>query len=173
MKKIATLIIALCLCGTTLWAQDGGPFGLIGADEPLPAFSVEMSDGTTLNSKSFEGKIVWITLWASWCPSCRKEFKALSKMEEFSALLNNKEFLFLPIAREEERATVVAWLKKKGYPYLSGIDADRSVYNLFAIEEIPRNIIVGRDGTILYHNSGGVKKELRTLTAICTEQLTE
>ena len=85
--------------------------------------------------------------------------------------MQQENFLFLPISREESSATVVAWLNQKGYPYESALDPDRAVYNLFASEEIPRNIVVGPDGTILYHGSGGSKRELNQLIALCKEEL--
>ena len=85
--------------------------------------------------------------------------------------MQSKEFCFLPISRQEQSATVVAWLTKMNYPFTSAIDSDRSVYDLFASEEIPRNIVVGPDGTILYHSSGGSKKELQKVIALCREQV--
>lgn len=170
MRKIVALLVTLALSCALSAAQDGGPFAHVGAGEPLPSFSVTLTDGSTIESSELQGRITWITLWASWCPSCRKEFKRLAANEEFTALVESGDILFLPIAREESSATVAAWLKEKGYPYISGIDTDREVYNLFAIEEIPRNIIVGADGTILYHGSGGTKRDITTLITICKEE---
>ena len=66
---------------------------------------------------------------------------------------------------DADTATVSAITKK----YLSAADHNKSV--IFASEEIPRNIVVGPDGTILYHSSGGSKKELQKVIALCREQV--
>lgn len=161
MKRLATLLVAL-LSTLLVWGQDD-PYARLHAGERLPDFEVTMTDGTTLRTADLEGRVVWICLWASWCPSCRKEFRWLMQSEEFEALLANKEFLFLPIAREESCATVTAWLRKKGYSLRSGVDPDRTIYSLFAEQEIPRNIIVGRDGVVLSHSSAYSRKALGEL----------
>ena len=126
----------------------------------MPAFEVEMTGGERLSSENLECKVVWICLWASWCPSCRKDFKRLASNEEFAALREQSGFVFLPIAREENSATVVAWLRKKGYDYLSAVDPERSTYELFAEQEIPRNILVGPDGVVVHHSSAYSKTAL-------------
>ncbi len=158
MKHIATLLVAL-FSSLLLWAQED-PYARLHEGDTLPSFEVAMMDGTTLSSAELEGKVVWVCLWASWCPSCRKELKWLMQSEEFAALLATEEFVFLPIAREENSATVTAWLRKRGYNILSGVDPDRTIYELFAEQEIPRNIIVGRNGVVFRHSSAYSRKAL-------------
>lgn len=125
-----------------------------------------MSDGNTVKLSEQQGKVVWILFWASWCPSCRKEITHI----EYSGVVQqlqeqyNERFLFLPIAREENRATVERWLKKMDIeigPY--ACDEEREIYSLYATEEIPRNIIVAPDGTIAHHSSNFSRKGLKAL----------
>lgn len=161
MKHLLALF-TLLLSTLLVWGQED-PYARLHEGEKLPDFEVAMADGTTLCTANLEGKVVWICLWASWCPSCRKELKWLMQSEEFAALRQRSDFLFLPIAREENSATVTAWLRKKGYDILSAVDPDRKVYELFAEQEIPRNIIVSRDGVIIRHSSAYSRKALGEL----------
>ncbi len=161
MKRLFALF-ALLFSVLLVWGQED-PYARLHEGDRLPAFEVAMADGTTLRTADLEGKVVWICLWASWCPSCRKEFRWLHQNEEFAALSQQSDFVFLPIAREENSATVTAWLRKKGYDILSGVDPDRKVYELFAEQEIPRNIIVGRDGAIISHSCAYSRKALGEL----------
>lgn len=158
MRFWLTLLSALVVSLTAV-AQDD-PYAKVKEGDKMPAFEVEMTNGERLSSESLAGKVVWICLWASWCPSCRKEFKRLAANEEFAALGEHSGFLFLPIAREENSATVVAWLRKKGYDYLSATDPERNTYELFAEQEIPRNILVGPDGVVVHHSSAYSKTAL-------------
>lgn len=162
MRRFVLTLLMMMLVAPTLKGQSLDPYARVGEGDQLPTFEVRMSDGTTLSAESFEGKVVWITLWASWCPSCRREFKWLAASEEFAALQENENFLFVPIAREENIATASAWLKKKGYNYITGEDPSRRIYELFAEQEIPRNIIVSPDGTIVTHSTAYSRKALRT-----------
>ena len=161
MKRLFALF-ALLFSVLLVWGQED-PYARLHEGERLPDFEVAMADGTTLRTADLEGKVVWICLWASWCPSCRKEFRWLHQNEEFAALSQQSDFVFLPIAREENSATVTTWLRKKGYDIRSAVDPDRKVYELFAEQEIPRNIIVGRDGAIIRHSCAYSRKALGEL----------
>ena len=157
MKRLSAIVVAVLCAITTSLAQDGGPFAFVGAGDRVPEFRVATTDGATIDSRSLEGRVTLITLWASWCPSCRKEFSAIGK-GAFKGLLENENFVWVPIAREENVATIKAWFEKKGYDFVSGSDADRSIYALFATQEIPRNIVVDRGGIIVHHSAGYTKK---------------
>ena len=163
MKRLLTLL-AFVVCSALAWGQTTedpatatDEFAVVGVGDRVPSFEVPMTDGTTLRSDDLSGKVVLITLWASWCPSCRKEFSAIGK-GAFKGLLENENFVWVPIAREENVATIKAWFEKKGYDFVSGSDADRSIYALFATQEIPRNIVVDRGGIIVHHSAGYTKK---------------
>lgn len=158
MKRL-TALFALLLSTLLVWGQED-PYARLHEGERLPDFEVAMTNGTTLRTADLEGKVVWICLWASWCPSCRREFKWLHQSEEFATLGEQEDFVFLPISREENSATITAWLRKKGYDILSGVDPDRKVYELFAEQEIPRNIIVGKDGVVVLHSSACSRKTI-------------
>ena len=158
MKQLLTLLLSLFTTFSVSGQSD--PWAKVDVGDKVPEFEVRMMDGKVVRSADLEGKVVWICLWASWCPSCRREFKWLSKDEEFAKLLENKDFVFLPIAREESLATVKLWLKERGYPYISGEDPERKIYSLFAEQEIPRNVIVGRDGVVVLHSSACSRKTI-------------
>lgn len=170
MKRLLA-IVATCLVSLAVFGQSEDSWARVKTGDKLPEFEVTMTDGTTLSSADLEGKVVWITLWASWCPSCRKEFRRLAKSEEFSGLFESEAFVFLPIAREENSATVSAWLKDKGYRWPSGVDPTREIYELFAEQDIPRNVIVGRNGVVVHHSSAYSRKALEGLIERVKEML--
>ncbi|MBO7198199.1 MAG: TlpA family protein disulfide reductase [Tidjanibacter sp.] len=171
MKRLWAIVLSLAVALPLLGEDD--PWARLVAGDRLPELSVELTDGTTITSADLEGKVVWIALWASWCPSCRKEFKRLAGSDEFRALTQRDGFLFLPIAREESAATVVAWLKEKGYPFVAAPDSEREVYSLFAEQEIPRNIIVDGQGVIRHHSSRYSRSELKAMATLAAELLEE
>ncbi len=176
MKRLLALL-AFVIYTTLVWGQTAecqaatkDEFSVVGVGDRMPSFEVSMTDGTTLRPEELNGKVVLITLWASWCPSCRREFSAIGK-GAFKGLLENENFVWLPIAREENAATVKVWFDKKGYDFVSGSDADRSIYALFATQEIPRNIVVDEGGTIVHHSAGYTKKGFAELVEVIENML--
>ena len=50
--------------------------------EPAPEFTLTDTTGKTVNLKDFQGKVVYLTFWASWCHPCLKGFKNTETIRE-------------------------------------------------------------------------------------------
>ncbi|MEX0838174.1 MAG: TlpA disulfide reductase family protein [Parvibaculum sp.] len=61
------------------------------APEPaaVPAIAFEGGKGQTLTLADFEGRLVLLNLWATWCAPCREEMPALDRLQ---AALGSERF---------------------------------------------------------------------------------
>lgn len=156
MKRLAIIIVALgalltgCKNRNAAPATETAPMvEMVEAAAPVavPDFSVEMLDGSTVNMASLRGKTVLLTFWATWCPPCNKEMSHVQSavIDRFAG----EEFVFLPISRGEEKATVQKWFDENGYKFTSGLDPDGSIFNIFAESGIPLNILIDPQGNVV------------------------
>lgn len=60
-----------------------GPQGFLVWETPreLPELSFEDGEGTPLTLADFEGRVVLLNLWATWCVPCREEMPTLDALQ--------------------------------------------------------------------------------------------
>lgn len=47
-----------------------------------PSWSAPTAGGKEFHSKSLDGKVVVVSVWASWCSSCRKQIPVLGQLQK-------------------------------------------------------------------------------------------
>lgn len=121
---------------------------LIIEGDKAPDFTIEMLDGSKVKLSSLRGKVVLINFWATWCPPCRQEMSHLQEgvIDHFAG----RDVVVFPISRGEDRATVESFIKKMGYTFPVGLDKSQAIYRQYASNYIPRSVVVGKDGKVVY-----------------------
>ncbi|VDB00785.1 hypothetical protein S1OALGB6SA_1875 [Olavius algarvensis spirochete endosymbiont] len=103
-------------------------------------------DGENLKLSDFNGSVVLLNFWATWCPPCRAEMPSMGKL---SKILENKEFAMIPINVQESSEQVEAFLEEFEIDFLVYHDFDGSSANEIGIIGLPTSILIDRDGTAL------------------------
>ena len=159
MKKILfSAIMVLMLTGLSAQTDEASN---VKTGDLVPEFKVKMFDGKEINMKDLRGKVVLINFWAVWCPYCVQELAVVQK--EIIDKFKGKDFVFLPISREDTYEKIDAFRKEKGHTFPMGMDPDRSIYNLFAKTSIPRNYVIDKNGKIVYMDKGYNPEMLKEL----------
>lgn len=142
-------------------ADGAGSGSIVRVGDPVPAFTVRMVDGTTVDIASLRGKVVLLTFWITECPYCQAEMKVVQ--EKLIDRFAGKDLVFLPIARGQGLEEVLAFRQENGYTFAMGIDPDRSIYNRFAESSVPRNYVIDRRGIIVAEDVGYTAEQFDAL----------
>lgn len=153
----ASLVIGLLvLLGYSLLRPDlpgGGRSGLAINEQgalvnvdPRPAsdFTLELFDGSTLQLSELRGQVVVVNFWASWCPPCREEARAL---EASWQVLRDEGVVFVGVNVWDDRDDALAFIDEFGVTYPNGPD-DNGIAIDYGVIGIPETYIVDRDGRI-------------------------
>ena len=125
---------------------------------PRPEFAMKDIENEMRNIKEWDGKVVLVNFWATWCPPCKKEIPAFMALQE---KYQNKGFQIIGIAIDDEDS-VKDYVDTMGmnYPVMaSEIEAmDLARRYGSRINALPFSAFIGRDGKIAFTKSGELSK---------------
>ena len=137
-------------------------------NKAAPDVSVRHLDSAERFSlNEFEGEIVVLNFWASWCGNCRVEHGALNAA---AAAYADAGVSFIGVAYQDAERASLAFLEDlgRGEPYTYGIDEGSRVAVEFGILGLPETFFIDADGVIRAKVSGPVDARIlqRTLDAL-------
>ncbi len=129
--------------------------------DPLPPVTLKDLRGRKVSLPGdFRGQVGLIHFWASWCPYCVKEFKAIEALYQ---LYKTRGFLPYSINVGDTPVAAEAYIAPLGISYPIPLDGGSSVARLYGITGIPTTLLVDRTGLIRHKilgeiNQDGLKK---------------
>jgi thiol-disulfide isomerase/thioredoxin len=116
-------------------------------------------DGRSHHLSEWQGKVLVLNFWATWCPPCRDEMPGFAQLQNE---LGNKGLQFVGVAIDEP-TEVRAFLQRHpvNYPVLIGDDTTPAWADSLGNEmsALPFSVVFGRDGKILHSQIGVFKRE--------------
>jgi thioredoxin-related protein len=84
---------------------------------------------------------------------------------------DNEDFFMVSIGREHTMEEMEKFQKDKGYSFNFAPDTGRVIYGQFAEKYIPRNIVVDKNGKIIYQCAGYNEEDFKEMLGIIEEEL--
>jgi cytochrome c biogenesis protein CcmG/thiol:disulfide interchange protein DsbE len=134
--------------------------------KPAPAFSLTLFDGTVLQLEGLRGKVVFLNLWASWCPPCRAEARILEAAWRGYA---GRDVVFLGINIQDTEEAARKFLAEFDITYPNGIDPGSKIAIDYGVWGLPETFVIDREGRITYKHVGALGAD--TVTAKVDEAL--
>ena len=117
----------------------------------LPAFTLQNANGNTINLQDLKGKKVFVNLWASWCPPCRREMPSIEKLAK-TVDSSKVSFVMLSLDDNFDKALTFVKQQKLSLPvyYPAG-----NLPILFNVNSIPTTFIFDENGKLIRRIDGG------------------
>lgn len=178
MKRILLLIVVMA-CSVQLFAQSGrrvantrtppvqppvNPEPARPEPPPLPPATnlrfiperlldrkIKTLDQSSFRLADFQGKVMVINLWASWCGPCRREVPEYETVrQQYSG--KNVEFIGLTVDDQDAADTVKRFVRDTKFGFLLGwADRDMAQILMNGRRSIPQTIVIGSDGNVINH----------------------
>ena len=127
-----------------------------------PNFTAVTLEGEPVSLSDYEGRVVMVNIWATWCAPCREEMPSMQRMYEE---LEGTDFEILAVSVDsrigEINATgqaggnLGAFAEEMGLTFLILHDPEAVIQRVYQTTGVPETFLVGRDGVIYKKVAGG------------------
>ena len=124
----------------------------IGAGKIAPDFALPDLGGKTVTLSALRGKVVFLNLWATWCPPCRTEMPSIEALHKTFA--TNPDFIALMVSEDADIKKPPAYVKKNNFDFAVLLDPENKVGEAYDVSGLPESFVIGRDGRIVAHHVG-------------------
>ena len=101
-----------------------------------------------INLNQFKGQVVFVNLWATWCPPCIAEMPSIQEL--YNDYKNDVVFL---IVSDENTEIIKRFLKKHDYNFKIHQSLSESP-DMLITRSIPRTFLIDKKGNIIIDKSG-------------------
>ena len=170
LTLVAAIILIVGGLGTLIW------LGIRPKEEPTTVFSeqaraqqggtavnfeLDLLDGGSVALADYEGDVIVMNFWATWCPPCRAEMPGLNRFYEAH---RDEGLVILAINAQEDAATVRPFIDANGFSFPVLLDLQGRVAQQYSTRSFPTTFIIDREGTIQHVQTGEIsERELETI----------
>lgn len=119
--------------------------------QPAPGFELQSLSGAKISLDDYQGDVVVLNFWATWCPPCRAEMPGI---QEVYAQYKGKGLTVLGINAHEEKSLVNEFVFASELTFPVLLDAQSIAMNRYQASGLPTTVIIDRNGMITHMQSG-------------------
>lgn len=112
--------------------------------EKAPSFSLMNLDGDQVALADFEGKVIVVEFWATWCPPCRESLPATNKLFR---KYRDRGLAAVAIAVQDQPDQVADFVREKSIDIPVLMD-DGAVSQVYGVRGIPAMFFINRAGLV-------------------------
>jgi cytochrome c biogenesis protein CcmG/thiol:disulfide interchange protein DsbE len=136
------------------------------AGDSAPGFTLTTDNGGTVSLPKFNGKLLVLNFWASWCPPCVEETPSLSQLaHDFGP----KGLVVLAVSVDHHEDAYRAFLQKFHPAFLTA--RDLKLHEEYGTYMYPETYIIDREGKVLRKIAEGADWNDPALTQYIASQL--
>jgi cytochrome c biogenesis protein CcmG, thiol:disulfide interchange protein DsbE len=143
-----------------------------GAVQPAPTFETQNLAGDDVSLADYEGQVVLLNMWATWCDPCVRELPELARMHES---LHAKGFTVIGLNTDvrSKLAAVRTMVIHQALPFPIWLDFESKSQVAFKLRGYPTSFLIDRQGNIRWKREGEITKNDPELGAVLETVLAE
>lgn len=119
---------------------------------PKADFSMNLinSKGEKVSMEEFRGKVIFMNIWATWCPPCIAEMPGINKLYND---VNKEDVVFIMLSVDQDFQKAIDFNKKKGYDF-EVYRVDGQLPQMYSTQSIPTTYVIDANEKIALTHLG-------------------
>jgi cytochrome c-type biogenesis protein len=154
-KKISSTLILFS--GIFLFAFSFSDIQLTSVDaqefRQAPDYKAIELDGTPVSISDYQGKVILVNLWATWCEPCREEMPSLG---ELHSMFPRSDFEIIGVSIDDPgfEEIIVQTMAEDNLTYPVWLDPENRFQFMFRTIGVPESFLIDADGQIIHQWKG-------------------
>jgi thiol-disulfide isomerase/thioredoxin len=128
------------------------------------------SEGEQVRLGNYKGKVLFVNIWASWCPPCVAEMPTIKTL--YNKVKDNEHIKFVMISLDEKKKDAVDFMEGKDLP-MPYYFPTSGIPHVFQSSYIPTTYVVSKEGKIIYKHGGMANYGAKDFSKWLTKQAEE
>jgi thiol-disulfide isomerase/thioredoxin len=123
------------------------------ATAPVPAdynLTLRSLDGKQTSLRDLKGKVIFLNLWASWCPPCIAEMPGIAQLYRQT---DTSRVAFVMLSLDENPDKARRLMKRKGFTFPAYFPGS-TMPAVYATRSIPTTFVISKRGEIVVRHEG-------------------
>jgi thiol-disulfide isomerase/thioredoxin len=124
-------------------------------DFPAPDLQLHDITGNPVSLSDYQGQVVLVNNWATWCPPCRQEMPIL---DAYYRDHRHQGFVIVAIDAGDAADLVADFANQYGMSFPVWVDPSSSALNSFRNNYLPSSYLIDKEGQVVMVWSGAVTR---------------
>ncbi len=130
--------------------------GVLAVGTEAPDFRLKNLKGDWVSLSDFEGKLVLIDFWGTWCKPCLSDIPELNRLHDN---MSKKDFVILGVSAHEKTEDALRLMaEKKGIRYVI-LEKGEEVADKYHVDSYPALVLVDTAGKIILTKGSGSEQD--------------
>ncbi|MCB0339757.1 MAG: TlpA family protein disulfide reductase, partial [Bdellovibrionales bacterium] len=108
-----------------------------------PGFKLQDLDGAFHSLDKYQGNVVLLNFWATWCVPCITE---LPSIQQLYAKFKESGFIVVAVAVDDNKESLIKFKEKYALTFPILLDTDGSVKSAYKITGVPESFVINQAG---------------------------
>lgn len=124
---------------------------------PAPELTLNNLQGEVVSLSDYNGHILMVNNWATWCPPCRLEMPILAKYYNTHTA---QGFMLLGIDAGDDASEVSKFIEDRKLPFPILLDPNNASMAAFHNDNLPSSYVIDRTGTVVLAWTGPINRDM-------------